>query len=116
MGKLRRRKQLNYAEKAIDLDSGAALNLTKWRENRGGYRRITANAFLIPLTKDTVQIIAEQLFLLTLLVRSFSPVLLCRSRLATYLPLPVDETNGVAKWDARKETLAVTLPVVTDQW
>ncbi|CAM9549454.1 unnamed protein product, partial [Laminaria digitata] len=37
-------------------------------------------------------------------------------RLVTYLPLPVDETKGVAKWDAENETLAVTLPIIADQW
>lgn len=39
-----------------------------------------------------------------------------RRRLVTYLPLSVDETKGVAKWDAENETLAVTLPIVADQW
>lgn len=36
------------------------------------------------------------------------------SRLATFLPLPVDSTKGVAKWDAANETLAVTLPIAAD--
>lgn len=38
-----------------------------------------------------------------------------RRRLATYLPLPVDETKGVAKWDAGNETLSVTLPIVEEE-
>ncbi|CAM9749192.1 unnamed protein product, partial [Ectocarpus sp. 12 AP-2014] len=37
-------------------------------------------------------------------------------RLATYLPFPVDETKGVAKWDAGNETLSVTLPIVEAEW
>ncbi|CAN0374964.1 unnamed protein product [Pylaiella littoralis] len=37
-------------------------------------------------------------------------------RLATYLPHPVDETKGVAKWDAGNETLSVTLPIVAAEW
>ncbi|CAN0227927.1 unnamed protein product, partial [Scytosiphon promiscuus] len=37
-------------------------------------------------------------------------------RLATYLPLPVDETKGVAKWDSGNETLSVTLPIVCGEW
>lgn len=44
------------------------------------------------------------------------PPLFCHSRLATYLPLRVDETKAVAKWDAGSETLAVTLPIVGDRW
>lgn len=49
----------------------------------------------------------------------FELVLLCCracSRLATYLPHPVDETKGVAKWDASNETLSVTLPIVVAEW
>lgn len=38
------------------------------------------------------------------------------SRLATYLPFPVDEAKGEAKWDAISETLSVTLPIMLDQW
>ncbi|CAM9206893.1 unnamed protein product [Ectocarpus fasciculatus] len=37
-------------------------------------------------------------------------------RLATYLPFSVDETKGVAKWDAGNETLSVTLPIVEAEW
>ncbi|CAM9309604.1 unnamed protein product [Phaeothamnion confervicola] len=40
-------------------------------------------------------------------IRAESPDL----RLATYLPLPVDESKGVAKWDPKRCTLAVTLPI-----
>ena len=33
-------------------------------------------------------------------------------RLATYLPFPVQEKQGNAKWDARTDTLTVTLPII----
>eukprot|EP00903_Cladosiphon_okamuranus_P006746 g6581.t1 len=39
-----------------------------------------------------------------------------KHRLATYLPLEVDEAKGVAKWDAGNETLSVTLPIVAVEW
>ena len=38
-------------------------------------------------------------------------------KLNTYLPAKVDEKRGSAKWDARKETLSVVLPLVKeDPW
>ena len=38
----------------------------------------------------------------------------CGSVLSTYLPYPVNlkEKEGNAKWNAKKETLAVTLPII----
>ena len=36
--------------------------------------------------------------------------------LSTFLPLPVNSDQGSAKWDAKKETLIVSLPIVKDEW
>lgn len=36
--------------------------------------------------------------------------------LSTYLPMPCDPDCGSAKWDAKKETLIVTLPILRDEW
>ena len=36
-------------------------------------------------------------------------------KLCTYLPKPVDDTQGNAKWDSKKEELCVTLPVALDE-
>ena len=35
-------------------------------------------------------------------------------KLSTYLPVKVDETNGNAKFDPKKEVLTVTLPIVNE--
>jgi hypothetical protein len=35
-------------------------------------------------------------------------------RLFTYLPLNVDENNGKAQFDPKKEVLTVTLPIIPD--
>ena len=35
-------------------------------------------------------------------------------RLFTYLPQKVDDSNGNAKFDAKKEVLTVTLPIVNE--
>lgn len=35
-----------------------------------------------------------------------------RSVLSTYLPYPVKEKEGNAKWDPAKATLTVTLPII----
>ena len=35
-------------------------------------------------------------------------------KLFTYLPVNVDEKNGSAKFDAKKEVLSVTLPIVEE--
>mmetsp|Transcript_12 Transcript_12/g.15 ORF Transcript_12/g.15 Transcript_12/m.15 type:complete len:181 (+) Transcript_12:187-729(+) len=32
-------------------------------------------------------------------------------KLSTYLPEPVDDKNGDAKWNSKKETLIITLPI-----
>ena len=40
-----------------------------------------------------------------------SPVCPC-SKLSTYLPYPVKDKDGNAKWDQAKETLIVTLPII----
>ena len=36
--------------------------------------------------------------------------------LSIFLPLPVDHDQGSAKWDAKKDTLIVTLPIIKDEW
>jgi dynein assembly factor 6, axonemal len=36
--------------------------------------------------------------------------------LSIFLPLPVDSDHGSAKWDAKKEQLIVTLPIIRDEW
>lgn len=51
----------------------------------------------------------------TPLLRVFR-VRIVRRRLATYLPHLVDETKGIAKWDLKQETLAVTLPIIDEKW
>ena len=35
-----------------------------------------------------------------------------RSKLSTYLPYPCKHKEGNAKWDAAKDTLTVTLPII----
>lgn len=35
-------------------------------------------------------------------------------KLFTYLPMPVDEANGSAQFDSKKEVLTVTLPITMD--
>lgn len=35
-------------------------------------------------------------------------------KLVTYLPCPVEESEGKARWDAKKECLAVTLPILRE--
>ena len=35
-------------------------------------------------------------------------------RLFTYLPVTVDDTNGSAKFDPKKEVLIITLPIVQE--
>lgn len=37
-------------------------------------------------------------------------------KLSMFLPLPVDDVNGKAKWDASKDTLVVTLPIIRQLW
>lgn len=37
-------------------------------------------------------------------------------RLSTYLPHPVKHKDGNAKWDAKRETLIVTLPIIREDW
>ena len=37
-------------------------------------------------------------------------------KLAIFLPMPVDSDQGKAKWDAKKDTLTVTLPIIRDEW
>ena len=36
-------------------------------------------------------------------------------KLCTYLPKPVVDTEGKAKWDKSKEELSVTLPLLLDE-
>ena len=36
--------------------------------------------------------------------------------LSIYLPMPANADEGSAKWDAKKETLVVTLPIIRDEW
>ena len=36
--------------------------------------------------------------------------------LSIFLPHPVDHDQGSAKWDAKKDTLIVTLPIIKDEW
>merc|ERR1711924_470414 len=37
-------------------------------------------------------------------------------KLSLFLPMHVNSDEGKAKWDARKESLVVTLPIVRDEW
>ena len=37
-------------------------------------------------------------------------------KLAIFLPMPVDSDQGKAKWDAKKDMLTVTLPIIRDEW
>ena len=37
-------------------------------------------------------------------------------RLSTHLPYKVDDKKAAAKWDTKKETLSVTLPIIREEW
>ena len=37
-----------------------------------------------------------------------------KHKLFTYLPVPVESDRGVAKFDAKKQVLSVTLPIIVD--
>lgn len=39
----------------------------------------------------------------------------CR-KLALFLPHPVRHQDGQAKWDAAKQTLTISLPIIRDEW
>jgi len=39
-----------------------------------------------------------------------------RMLLSIYLPMPANADEGIAKWDSKKETLVVTLPIIRDEW